>query len=391
MNRVIIINLNGNAYQLEESGYDALRAYLDLAARRLEGNPDRAEILADIEQAIADKFRSVLGVSKTVVVAKEVEDVITEMGPVEGATPDDASTPSASGAEIPHGGTAGADTPKNENGPQAVRRLYRMYPEGAMLSGVCNGLAAYFNVDVTIFRLLFVLVTWLWGVGIVVYVVAVIVVPLAKTPAEKSAAYGVAATAQEFIRRAREGYYEGMKTFQNKHARREWKRKFKQDMRSWKQNFQNEMCRNTQAWSPASPGMGPALADPMFWLVHTLITIVALFALYSLVAKGMMFGFVLPVGIPRWVGIVGLIVVWRLVAWPFKVMQWGYYYRRGQAWERSTGPFGSLGDFLASLGFLILAVWLLDRYVPQFHELLKQALPVLHQALDSAQGWLEKQ
>ena len=45
MNKVIIINLNGNAYQLDETGYEALRAYLDDAAQRLRDNPDRAEIL----------------------------------------------------------------------------------------------------------------------------------------------------------------------------------------------------------------------------------------------------------------------------------------------------------------------------------------------------------
>ena len=43
MNRVITINLNGVAYQLEESGYEQLRAYLDQAGRQLEGNPDRDE------------------------------------------------------------------------------------------------------------------------------------------------------------------------------------------------------------------------------------------------------------------------------------------------------------------------------------------------------------
>ena len=53
MNKVITINLHGNAYQLEEAGYDSLRAYLDDAARQLEGNPDKDEIIADIEQAIA--------------------------------------------------------------------------------------------------------------------------------------------------------------------------------------------------------------------------------------------------------------------------------------------------------------------------------------------------
>ena len=84
MNKVITINLNGVAYQLEEGGYDALRAYLDHAARRLEGNPDKDEIITDIEQAIADKFRALLGAHKTVVNTKEVTGVIAEMGPVEG-------------------------------------------------------------------------------------------------------------------------------------------------------------------------------------------------------------------------------------------------------------------------------------------------------------------
>ena len=46
MQKVISINLNGNAYQLDESGYDALREYLTVAERELAINPDRAEILA---------------------------------------------------------------------------------------------------------------------------------------------------------------------------------------------------------------------------------------------------------------------------------------------------------------------------------------------------------
>ena len=95
MNKVITINLNGVAYQLEEDGYEALRAYLDSAARRLEVNPDKDEIIADIEQAIADKFRAVLGVNKTVVVTKEVEGVIGEMGPVEDASAPAAGSPAA--------------------------------------------------------------------------------------------------------------------------------------------------------------------------------------------------------------------------------------------------------------------------------------------------------
>ena len=60
MNRVITINLNGIAYQLEESGYEALRTYLDNAARRLEGNPDKDEIMADIWQTGVAEVRELL-------------------------------------------------------------------------------------------------------------------------------------------------------------------------------------------------------------------------------------------------------------------------------------------------------------------------------------------
>ena len=54
MNKVITINLGGNAYQLEEGGYDALRAYLETATTRLQANPDREEIISDIELAIGE-------------------------------------------------------------------------------------------------------------------------------------------------------------------------------------------------------------------------------------------------------------------------------------------------------------------------------------------------
>ena len=54
MERVVTINLNGNSYQLEEPAYDALRAYMTRAEASLAANPDKAEIVRDLEQAIAD-------------------------------------------------------------------------------------------------------------------------------------------------------------------------------------------------------------------------------------------------------------------------------------------------------------------------------------------------
>src|SRR6478752_1505909 len=128
MNKVITINLNGVAYQLEEGGYDALRAYLENAARRLEGNPDKDEIVTDIEQAIADKFRALLGAYKTVVSVKEVTDVLSEMGPVEDSSSDGsaAATGAASSSSSGQGRAADPHASRaDESTAPGARRLYR--------------------------------------------------------------------------------------------------------------------------------------------------------------------------------------------------------------------------------------------------------------------------
>src|SRR5690606_33999492 len=73
------------AYQFEDAAYEAVRAYIDHAQRALAGNPDRNEILADLEQAIADKCDTFLGKQKNVVLTNEARQILTEMGPVDGA------------------------------------------------------------------------------------------------------------------------------------------------------------------------------------------------------------------------------------------------------------------------------------------------------------------
>jgi phage shock protein C len=58
----------------------------------------------------------------------------------------------------------------------ATRRLYRS-KTNRQLAGVCGGLAEYFNLDVTLIRVLFVLLAVLGGSGLVIYVAMWIIVP----------------------------------------------------------------------------------------------------------------------------------------------------------------------------------------------------------------------
>ena len=56
------------------------------------------------------------------------------------------------------------------------KRLYRI-EEGKMVAGVCGGVAEYFNIDPTLVRLGWVLVSCFAGAGIVAYIAGAIIMP----------------------------------------------------------------------------------------------------------------------------------------------------------------------------------------------------------------------
>ena len=56
------------------------------------------------------------------------------------------------------------------------KKLYKI-KNGAMITGVCNGVAAYFDVDVSLVRLATVVATFFTGVGVVAYLAAAVILP----------------------------------------------------------------------------------------------------------------------------------------------------------------------------------------------------------------------
>jgi phage shock protein PspC (stress-responsive transcriptional regulator) len=189
MHKVVTINLNGHAYQLEEAGYNRLRAYLEEVEKSLCENPDKQEITSDFEQAIADKSAQYLSGHKNVLADAEIKTIIEEMGPVAGEEKQEQASDSK--------------TPEDSKEP---RRLYQIR-EGAMLSGLCAGIGAYFNIDPTWVRFGTIIMTLATsGAWIAVHVLLMIVVPVARTPEEKAAAFGERFSANEFLERARTKY-----------------------------------------------------------------------------------------------------------------------------------------------------------------------------------------
>lgn len=198
MKRVAIVNLGGTAYHVEEDGIAAIEGWLETARTRLAADPDRDELLADFEQAIADKCDVHVTGDRTVIDAEQVAGVLATLGTVEAAPADpaDGASEPATTTSIPR-----SDAPWRE------RKLYRLTsPDEGKLAGVCAGLAAYLNMDVTVVRVLTVILTVATsGAAIIVYVAMALLVPEANTSERRAAVFGYGETAQEMMSRARDG------------------------------------------------------------------------------------------------------------------------------------------------------------------------------------------
>lgn len=349
MQKVISINLNGIAYQLEESGYDTLRAYLADAERELKDNPDRLEIMADLEQAIADKCQKYLGPHKTVVTAGEVNQIVGEMGPVD-------TTAAEGGAQTNTAAASGSKASDRQDGP---RRLYRI-TDGAFVGGVCNGLAAYFQVDVTIVRIIFVVFALATkGFGIMAYVIMMFIIPEAKTPEARAAAAGTPLNAKEVIDRAKKQAAEGT---------RQWQRQWRQQRRYWRRH----------GWPPGVPmAYGPppwaAVLLPVFGLVHVALFLVMAAMMISVVNTGAILNWNLPEDVPVWAAALTLLIAYQIAVSPLRAVQHWTSFPQGAGVEPGWFAFWNAVTWLLGLAFV---VWIASNNMPEIREFLRH-LPEL--------------
>ena len=352
MERVVTINLNGNPYQLDESAYDSLRAYLARAEAALADNPDKGEVLRDLEQAVADKCASFLSAHKSVVAAAEMARILAEMGPVEGAEA---------------GASAGADQPREAEPPR--KRLYRL-AEDAKIAGVCSGIGAYFNLDANLIRLVFILGFFFSGGALLlVYIAMMFLVPSAHTSEEWAAARGAPFNAQEVIDRAKREYAqftsaEGPPWRWRREQKRAWKRAMREQADSW------AFAWNWSDWGfapspPAQPiGYVTRVFAGLFAFVFSIITaallIAFLVAFFSLLNTGAILGWTPPGDLPNWLAIVVLCIVYATISSPFSALR-----RSSYATLNGYRRHGGGGDALVMLAMFALAAWLAYTYVPE--------------------------
>jgi phage shock protein PspC (stress-responsive transcriptional regulator) len=177
MKKVITANIGGFSFVVDEDAYAHLDHYLNTFRASISNKQDIAEIMEDIETRIAEIFHENLKTSQQVVDTRLVNQIISQLGYPEGATP----TNEQSAAE--------------QFSSKTTKRLFRD-PDNTSLGGVCSGLGAYLDVDTTLIRVLALVGLLLGGASFWAYIIMWIVVPKANTIAEKLQMRGEAVTAE---------------------------------------------------------------------------------------------------------------------------------------------------------------------------------------------------
>jgi len=165
MKATFSVNLGNRIFHIDEDAYSRLKNYLDRIESHFSNEKERSDILQDIESRLAEIFTERKGTAGQVISLTDVDFAIKLMG-----EPDEF-------AGAPH------REESRYSRTQGPRRLYRD-PDDRVLGGVCSGLGAYMGVDPVVIRVVFLLF-FLFGVGLIVYLVLWIVVPEARTTAQK--------------------------------------------------------------------------------------------------------------------------------------------------------------------------------------------------------------
>ncbi len=168
MKKTISIHLTGFVFNIEEDAYEILNEYLNKIRVNLTNDAGCAEIMEDIEMRIAELFQEKIGVAKEVITRSDLDQVIIILG-----DPEDFATEVNEPAQ-----------PDSQREEPSVKRLFRDR-DASKIGGVCSGLGHYFGVEALIIRLVFLFLFLVFGTGVLLYIVLLILIPEAKTTSEK--------------------------------------------------------------------------------------------------------------------------------------------------------------------------------------------------------------
>lgn len=191
MKKTLTVNLGGTVYHIDEDAYRLLDNYLCNLRLHFRKQQGAEEIVNDIEMRISELFTEKLNAGSQVVTVADVEEVIARMG-----KPEDIDGVGEEEEKEKRSGSSGT----------LNHRLFRD-PDNKVLGGIASGVAAYFDCDLTLVRILFILLLFVpYGPMLALYIVGWIIIPEARTAAEKLSMHGEAVTIENIGKTVTDGF-----------------------------------------------------------------------------------------------------------------------------------------------------------------------------------------
>jgi len=198
MNKTININLGGLFFHIDEIAFQKLKRYLDTIRRSLSDDPKgRDEIIADIEFRISELLSEKIKDPRQVINESDIEEIISIMGqPEDYVFEDDSYTDNSK--------TTGSYQSYNQ------KKLFRD-GDDKFLGGVASGIGHYFGMEAIWVRLIWLVLAFGFGFGFLLYIILWILLPEAKTTAEKLQMEGEAVNINTIEKKIRDEFQDASK------------------------------------------------------------------------------------------------------------------------------------------------------------------------------------
>lgn len=166
MKTIINITLGGRNIAIEDTAFEKIKAYTESLRQYYRNEEGRDEIIADIESRFSELMQDKIRKGAAHITNVDVEEIISAMGRPEDFDKD---------AKAGDANSANAGAPNFAMGEK--RRLYRD-ESNKVIGGVCSGLANWLNIDPTVVRVLFAIISFGgFGSGFLVYILLWIFLP----------------------------------------------------------------------------------------------------------------------------------------------------------------------------------------------------------------------
>lgn len=175
MKKIININLSGRVIPIEDTAYEKLQAYIESLRRYFANEEGKDEIINDIESRIAELMNDKVKKGDAAITDDNIEEIINAMGRVEDFEAADTDTTEQAQPQ-PQSNQYQSETGKEKTKKQGRGRLYRDTND-RFIGGVCSGIADYTNVDPAVVRLIFAILGFATGIGILAYIILWMVLP----------------------------------------------------------------------------------------------------------------------------------------------------------------------------------------------------------------------